>query len=91
MPFRRHAQEEDGNRGSSDAGLRKLKVRKRKGAWAQEQLPLQIDNSRSVGFAENIPAVFKSDASFYSNFSKFNVPVFPAQLLDRSSIALLAS
>ena len=90
QPFRRHAEEEDEmDRGSSADGPRRSAVRKRKGSWAQ-LLPQEIDNNRSVGYAENQSAVLNF-SSFYSKFSKSVVPVFPAQLLDRNSIALLAS
>ena len=68
QPWRRHGEEEDEDRGSSAAGPRRRAVQRLKGTWAQEQLTLPIDNYRSVGYAENQPAVFKSDASFYSFF-----------------------
>jgi hypothetical protein len=69
--WRRPREEEDEDRGSSDAGLRRQKVRKRKGALARLLGPPEIDNSRSIGYAENQPAVFKSD--FFFLFKVFEV------------------
>ncbi len=50
----------------------------------------EIKNYRSVG-TNNLSAAVLNSSSFYSKFSKSYVPVFNAQLLDRNTIALLAS
>jgi hypothetical protein len=48
----------------------------------------EIDNYRSVGSNNLSASAVLNSSSFYSSFSKSNVPVFNAQLLDRNAICL---